>query len=134
MQIDWRRRCRVNCANRTSTRRSCDRFSGASPRQRVERIVDAVRELDPCWKAVFVGFTGNFRNTSATSSNFAGKDFPATRLVGWRTDVGNVLRAMDVMVYPSDDGGFARNSLAEAAVGVPTVATEGRLAGVANIP
>lgn len=92
----------------------------------VERIVDAVRELNPRYQAVFVGFTGNFadyelRFKQICEERLAGRH----RLVGWRTDVGNVLRAMDVMVYPSDDEGFA-NSLAEAwLVGVPTVATEG---------
>ena len=92
----------------------------------VERIVDAVRELDPRWQAVFVGFTGNFLDYERQFEQLCKERLPGRhRLVGWRSDVGNVLRAMDVMVYPSDDEGFA-NSLAEAwIVGVPTVATEG---------
>lgn len=92
----------------------------------VERIVDAVRELDSRWQAVFVGFTGNFLDYERRFEQLCKERLPDRHhLIGWRSDVGNVLRAMDVMVYPSDDEGFA-NSLAEAwLVGVPTVATEG---------
>jgi glycosyltransferase involved in cell wall biosynthesis len=92
----------------------------------VERIVDAVRELDPRWKAVFVGRNGNFSDYERRFEQLCDERLPGRHhLAGWRSDVGNVLRAMDVMAYPSDDEGFA-NSLAEAwLAGVPTVATQG---------
>lgn len=92
----------------------------------VERVVEAVRGLDSQWKAVFVGRTGNFSDYEQQFEELCRTRIPDQhRVVDWRTDIGNVLHAMDVMVYPSDEEGFA-NSLAEAwLAGVPTVATAG---------
>lgn len=92
----------------------------------VERIVEAVRGLDSEWKAVFVGRAGNFATYEQQFEELCRSRIPDQhRIVDWRTDIGNVLHAMDVMVYPSNEEGFA-NSLAEAwLAGVPTVATAG---------
>ncbi len=97
-----------------------------APDKGVEKLVEAVRALDPRWKAVFVGRNGNFPDYERAFARLCRERLPGRhRIVDWTTGIGNALSAFDVLAYPTEEEGFS-NSLAEAwLLGVPTVATSG---------
>jgi glycosyltransferase involved in cell wall biosynthesis len=89
----------------------------------IGKTVEAIAELPPEWKGVFIGVNPNSRYARELAQDCERAIPNRYRLLEWTHDVGSALAAFDVFCHPSEHEGFS-NSTSEAwLAGVPTVYT-----------
>jgi glycosyltransferase involved in cell wall biosynthesis len=89
--------------------------------KRLDRLLDAVALLSPDVHCIIAGDgpLGGVLQRQATRLGIAGR----VHLLGFRPDVGDVLKALDVFVLTSDQEGMSSAMLEAMAAGVPVVST-----------